>query len=191
MDYDKLNNDQLESLNLERKKNTAIYERESSIIDSETGEILRQENEIIRKGSEEPDFIKLYYSTMLAFNGVKDIPLEFIVALSGYISWTNNGSAMIFLNNKFNRENICKSCDIKEAMYKRYIARCKDNGILIPMKGYRGTYELNPFFIAKGHWKSIKELRAEFDFSEGKWIRTIKSDNNEKTHGDDENTNLP
>ena len=189
MDYNKLNDEQLESLNFERKRNISIYEKESNIIDAETGEILRQESEIIRKGSEEPDFIKLYYRTMLAFNGVRDIPLEFIVCLSGHISWSNNGSAMIFLNNKFNRENICEACDIKEAMYKRYIARCKDNGILIPMKGYRGTYEVNPFFIAKGRWKSIKDLRAEFDFSEGKWIRTIKSDN-EDIPEDEENANL-
>ena len=176
MNLDVLTDEQLESLNIGRKRNTAIYERENNVIDVETGVIIRQESEVFKKTSEEPDFIKLYYRTMLAFNGAHDIPLEFIIALSGHISWSNHGKAMIFDNNKYNRENMCEACQIKEAMYKRYIKRCRDNGILIPMNGYRGTYEVNPFFIAKGHWKSIKELRAEFDFAEGKWTRVMGKD---------------
>ena len=64
-------------------------------------------------------------------------------------------------------------CDIKEAMYKRYIGRCKDAGLIFSTS-YRGTYEVNPFFIAKGKWDSIKALRTQFDFINGTWTRHIE-----------------
>ena len=59
-------------------------------------------------------------------------------------------------------------------MYARYLSRCRENGLLMPKKGYRGIYEVNPFFIAKGKWDHIKELRASFNFVSGKWERVTE-----------------
>ena len=65
-------------------------------------------------------------------------------------------------------------------MYKRYIGRCKDSGLIFPTQ-YRGTYEVNPFFVAKGKWDSIKALRATFDFVNGKWTRHLEEEAPETT----------
>lgn len=158
----------------EREKNTTFYTQEQIVTDVTTGEIISATSKTITKTSNEPDYVKLYYKTMLAFNGADDIPLQFVIALSGYITWTNDGEPMIFNNTKITKEQICKTCQIKESMYTKYITRCRENGLILPVKGYRGTYEVNPFFIAKGKWESIKKLRTTFDFVDGKWTRAIE-----------------
>lgn len=154
----------------ERGKTVTVYENAQSIVDITTGEIIQQSYDSVSKTSTEPDFIKVYYQTMLAFNGIHDIPLEFILAIAEHVSWSNEGSPLVFNNVKLTREQICNTCNIKESMYAKYISRCKDQSILIPTK-YRGTFEVNPFFIARGKWDSIKKLRAEFCFTDGTWVR--------------------
>ena len=158
------------------QRNVAFYDHTETIIDQTTGEILSQTSKKITKTSGEPDFVKLYYKTMLAFNGADDIPLQFILAMSGCMTWTNEGEPMLFHNTKITKEQICKACGIKDAMYTRYISRCRENGLIFPKPGYRGAYEVNPFFIAKGKWDSIKQLRTTFDFVGGKWTRIEETD---------------
>lgn len=173
MDTVTLTPEQRAALKLTRESNTAFYDHEQTLVDVQTGEILTSHRETIQKTSGEPDYVKLYYRTMLAFNGVDDIPLAFIISMADHMSWSNDGSPLLFFNTRIVREQICAVCDIKEAMYKRYITRCRDAGLIFPTK-YRGTYEVNPFFIAKGKWDSIKSLRAQFDFINGTWMRHIE-----------------
>lgn len=173
MDTVTLTSEQRAALKLTRGSSTAFYDHEQTIIDEQTGEILTSHRETIQKTSGEPDYVKLYYRTMLAFNGVDDIPLAFIISMADHMSWSNDGSPLLFFNTRIVREQICAVCDIKEAMYKRYITRCRDAGLIFPTK-YRGTYEVNPFFIAKGKWDSIKALRTQFDFINGTWTRHIE-----------------
>jgi hypothetical protein len=171
---------------LERDKNKSLYESEYAVIDKSTGEQLYTERMKFMKVSEEPDYIKIYYSTILAFNGISDVPVNFIIAMAQYIPWTNDGSPMIFRSDKLVREGICRACDIKEGMYYKYINRCREYGVLIEKEGYRAIYDVNPFFIARGRWKSIKELRANFDFINGNWERvTVESPDDEEETGKD------
>lgn len=153
------------------QRNLTVYEKTNIVVDVTTGEVLSQSTDKLTKTSGEPDFVKVYYKTMLAFNGADDIPLQFVMALSGHINWANDGEPMLFHNNKIVKENICKVCKIKDTMYARYLSRCRENGLLVPKNGYRGVYEVNPFFIAKGKWENIKQMRATFDFVGGKWER--------------------
>lgn len=180
MDSTTLTSDQRAALKLTRESNTAFYDHEQSVIDVTTGEILASHRETIQKTSGEPDYVKLYYKTMLAFNGVDDIPLVFILAMADHMTWSNDASPLLFFNTRLVREQICAICGIKEAMYKRYIGRCKDSGLIFPTQ-YRGTYEVNPFFVAKGKWDSIKALRATFDFVNGKWTRHLEEEAPETT----------
>lgn len=156
-------------------KTKTVYERTNYSTDITTGEILRTDTETIKKTTSEPEFIKLYYRTMLAFNGVDDIPLDFVVAISNFLPWSNDGSPLIFKNDKMTHDQIVKTCGIKDSMYQKYIARCKSKGLLFSTK-YRGCYEVNPFFLAKGQWDSIRKLRANFDFVNGKWQRQMETE---------------
>ena len=57
-------------------------------------------------------------------------------------------------------------------MTAKYIKRAVEKGILFSTQD-RGSYEVNPWLIAKGKWEHIRELQAAFQFVDKKWIRTI------------------
>lgn len=175
MDFSTLTTEQLEAIKaVGNGRTTAFYDHEQTVIDETTGEILKTAKQTIRKASGEPDFVKLYYKTMMAFQGVDDIPLKFIISMSSHMSWSNEGQPITFQNTRLVREAICAECEIKDSMCKKYIYRCIDSGILFPKEGYRGAYEVNPWLIAKGRWDNLKELRTNFDFVNGKWSRTVE-----------------
>lgn len=157
-----------------RGKTTAIYESDTSIVDSSTGEILRQEHTTKRKTSSEPDYIKVYYQAMMAVNEISEIPLDFLLALSAQIGFAN-GDRILFYNNKTTRRAISDYCEIGDNMTAKYIKRSVEKGILFTTED-RGTYEVNPWLIAKGKWEHIKELQANFQFVAGRWERTITMD---------------
>jgi hypothetical protein len=154
-----------------RGKTTTVFESDTSIVDSTTGEILRQEHAIKKKTSTEPDYIKVYYQAMMAVNEISEIPLNFLLALSAQIGFAN-GDKILFYNNKTTRRAISDYCGIGDNMTAKYIRRSVDKGILFSTQD-RGTYEVNPWLIAKGKWEHIKELQANFQFVSGRWERTI------------------
>lgn len=156
-----------------RRKKTVLYDYSSDVIDSQSGELLRSERETITKTSTEPDYIKVYYKAMMAVNGIAEIPLDFLLALSAQIGFTN-GDKIYYYNNKTTRRAISDYCKIGDNMTAKYIKRCVSCGVLFPTED-RGTYEVNPWLIAKGRWASIKELQANFEFVGGKWKRVIVS----------------
>lgn len=62
-----------------------------------TGEIVAHEHETKRKISSEPDFIKVYYKSMMATLDINQIPLKFLLALSGQINYANDGDKVFFI----------------------------------------------------------------------------------------------
>lgn len=176
---DKVNNSMREDQFL-RKKNTVVYDEEKTIVDVATGEILNRESIRVTRSSTEPEYIKIYYKTMLSINDISDIPLEFLLALSAQIGYANSDTdAIYFYNNKTTRRIIAEYCKIGDNMVGKYIRRCVMKGILFTTKD-RGTYEVNPWMIAKGKWEHIKELQANFTFLDGKWSRIITMCTDEK-----------
>lgn len=157
-----------------RDKTTAIYESDTSIIDVTTGEIVRQQRKINKKTSTEPDYIKVYYKTMMAVHEIDGLPLKFILSLANNMDYANHkDDVILFYNNKTIRRRISTYCDVSDNMVSRYIKKAEEAGILFKT-GDRGTYEVNPWLIAKGKWDNIKELQARFDFINGRWERTIE-----------------
>ena len=157
-----------------RAKTQVVYESERTVIDQATGEILQSEHNKSFKKSSEPDYIKIYYKAMMAVQGVEDLPLKFILALSCQIGYAN-GDRVIFYNNRMTREAISRYCDVSDGMVSKYIRSAVDKGILFTTQ-YKGVYEVNPWMIAKGRWEKIREIQAEFRFVEGRWRRAITSD---------------
>lgn len=162
-----------------RDRTRVVYESERTVMDEASGEILRREREVNRRSSTEPDYIKVYYRAMMAVQGLDDIPLKFLLALSAQIGFSNNSEQVIFYNNKLTRTSIATYCDVTDGMVSKYIRQAVNRGLLFPLKGYRGAYEVNPWLIAKGKWEHIKELQASFEFVNGRWCRKIVSDNDD------------
>lgn len=160
----------MEELQFKRDKDIALYESRYTVIDTQTGDIVRQEKVEKKKISREPDYIKVYYKAMMAINEISEVPLDFLLALSSQLGYSN-GNSIYFYNNSLTRKNIADYCDVKDGMIKVYIKRSVACGLLFPVS--RGIYEVNPWLIAKGKWENIRELQANFEFVKGKWTRKI------------------
>lgn len=162
----------------QRTKKQVVFETTNQIVDTVTGEILRQESTQKIKTTTEPDFIKVYYKAMLAVNNIDKMPIDFVLALASVITYCNDNKPIYFHNNKTNRDLIAECClkrdgqPISDNMVSRYIKDAKDLGLLFETP-HRGTYEVNPCMIAKGQWKNINKLQASFDFTDGRWTRTM------------------
>ena len=183
MDYTKSNfANQFKSEDDFRRGTTKVeHEYSSTVIEihKETGEIipLKEHTEKSKIISQEPDFIKIYYKAMMAVYDCDELPLTFLLALSSHLSYAN-GNKMLFFNNITNRRTISNYCEIGDNMVLKYIKRCVEKGILFKTED-RGTYEVNPWLIAKGKWENIRELQANFRFVDGKWERIIEMEDNE------------
>lgn len=158
---------------LGREKNKAIYQQEEIVTDIATGEIISSTVRTVTKSSSEPEYIKVYYETMMAFNQIHDVPVSFVLSLSKFLEWTNDGKPQCTTINKRVKEMMCEDCNVSLPQINRYIKKSVENGLLF-RTAYRGVYEVNPFMIAKGKWDSIKKLRANFDFIDGKWTRAVE-----------------
>lgn len=155
-----------------RDKNKAFYTYTENVVDQLTGEVLASTQKTIAKTSAEPDFIKVYYETMMSFHQIHDVPVSFILSLSKFLEWTNEGRPSTVTLNKRVKNIMCEDCKVSLPQIDRYIKKSVDNGLLFRTE-YRGVFEVNPFMIAKGKWESIKELRTQFDFVGGRWERVV------------------
>lgn len=150
-----------------------IYERiQSEIIIDENGTVIQENTKCdsLVKSSPEPEFIKIYYQTMLAFNDIEGIPLNYLLSLSKFIEWANPDTPMFVTINKRVKDEISKDCNISISHLDRHIRNSVNFGILFKTE-YRAVYEVNPFMIAKGKWESIKNLQCRFSYVNGKWER--------------------
>ena len=162
-----------------RAKRQVVYENNETLVDTATGEILQLRQTQKIRTTTEPDFIKVYYKTMLAVQGIEEMPLEFVLALSSVITYSNNPNTPIyFYNNAANRKIISECCmnkkgqPISDNMVARHIITATKMGLLFKTPN-RGIYEVNPCMIARGRWENIRGLQAKFDFTEGKWSRAV------------------
>lgn len=116
---------------------------------------------------------------MAAFSGLKNFPTNVLISFSSHITYANaKKEQMEIFFNKRNKGQIAKECNISVSMLDKYIKKCVDAGLFFKTD-CRGVYKLNPFFLAKGEWGNIKELRAEFDFTGNKWTYTKKFEEEE------------
>ena len=72
-----------------KKKNTErhdIYVETTTEVNTETGEILSKQKTTVGRAIKEPNYIKVYYESMLAFNQINNLPVSFILsaALSAF-----------------------------------------------------------------------------------------------------------
>lgn len=152
-----------------RNKTRVLKENTNTVVTPD-GEILQETVDTAKMVSTEPDYIKIYYETCMAFNAVKGIPAELLIEVGKRMTYSNKGGGMLFQNTKAAKDEICDALGIKQDMYNKYIKRAKDQGLLVPTK-YRAIYEANGFFIAKGEWRSIEKLRQTFNYIDGTWSK--------------------
>jgi len=149
------------------------YKTDIVTIDHETGEVLKEETATHIRISSEPNYIKLYINTLLAF---KDLPktlnpilLEFLT----YMTYADIGSkrgGQIIMTNSYMKKNIAENLNLTLDSINKGLFKLEKAKIFKRID--LGTYQVNPHLFGKGEWKDIKAIRATFDFNNGE----IKTD---------------
>lgn len=148
----------------------ALYRTEEAVTDVVTGEVIETRVVTAHRIEREPNFVKLYIDTMKAFNGAHDIPTDVLLAFTEYVDYANSDreQQQIYLPKPI-KQKIAEKVGISFSMVDKYIKKMVDAGVLFK-SNCRGFFIVNPWLIAKGDWKNISKLRAEFDFFDGTWV---------------------
>lgn len=146
----------------------------TDLVDSTTGEIIKSETIKNFKVEAEPDYVKVYLNTMCAFTGLSLALSPILFEFCKYMTWSNKGQ--ILRIDKFVKESVAEAVNLKiDRINQALRAICK-SGIFIKDPNYRGLYHVNPYFIARGDWSNIKDLRGEFSFTDGKFTIKVEED---------------
>ncbi len=158
--------------------------------DLETGEVKRIVTDEF-KGyiDQEPDFIKIYTNTALCLNNLDPSLAPVIIAFGPYMTYANNPKYKHMVQtNDMIREGVATELGVSPKRVEQLIKKLVETGIFIPIykevenhgiikrTKKRGVYFVNPWVVAKGSWKDIKELQGKIDFVKGDCSFYIEDD---------------
>lgn len=154
----------------EHKLGHVTHENFTETVDFNTGEVMQTLRGTSKVQDKEPDYIKVYLNTMMAFQGVEGISAEFMLSLSRYVEGYINSETtpLIFRNDVYNKSKIAKEVGVTTSMVAKNIQKLSNAGVLIK-SNMRSIYYVNPWLIARGKWSNIKKLQLHFDIVDGTW----------------------
>lgn len=146
------------------KKKKTVRISTNTVVDHNTGEVLR--TEILQTGSKEtePAFVKLYIDDIRRLNDLPQYANKLMYALARSMGYSNIVSMY-----KPIKVLICQETGIAMESLNRAVKLLKKTGILIPVGEGRGLYRMDPNLFGRGKWEDIKKLRLSIDYTlEGK-----------------------
>jgi hypothetical protein len=138
-------------------------EVENIIQTNENGEIINETTTIktnLKLVEKEPAYIKLYLDDLTLLKQLSKMENLILHEIFKITQYNTN----IVILNKFYRENICNSLDIKDQTVRNAISKFAKLDLLL--KEATGVYRLNPFYFATGDWASIKGLRMTIEYTQ-------------------------
>lgn len=162
------------------KKTRAGFVREETevitTIDEKTGKIDTRESTKTTTYSKdvEPDFVKLYVADIVRLKDLPPATEKLLLLIVRNMNYNNT-----FMNHKFLKEMMIKELGIKMDTLNKGITNLRKKGILIPVKGARGLYFVDPELFARGKWEDIRNLRLVIEYnSDG--TKSLKSNAREQ-----------
>ena len=150
---------------------------ERTITKDNNGNIVSDESTMqthLRLVNKEPAYMKLYLddiSLLKQLTKIENLILHEIFKITQY-----NTNRVIL--NKFYRDGICESLEIKDQTVRNAISKFAKLDLLI--KEGVGVYILNPFHFGIGEWSELRGLRMVIEYTnEGKKIEIKGIDNND------------
>lgn len=141
------------------------------VTDNQTGEVMSEKR--VYKGSDEPDFVKLYIDTVCTVKGVRQGLSPILLAFLPHMSYADSndewGGQIIFVN-KALKEQVARRVGLKIDSVNKAIGEFVRGGIFNRVA--TATYQVNPAIFGKGDWTQIKNIRAKVDFR----ARTIEAE---------------
>ncbi len=159
----------------------AVKQTTRTEMDINTGELRRVVSEdVVGFVDQEPDYIKVYVGTQLCLNNLDPNLAPAIIAFGKHMTFANSEKNQhVIYTNELVRKDVANELGCTERRVKQLITKLVENGIFIPFveetekdgvitkQKKRGIYFVNPWVIAKGSWKDIKQLRQQIDFVKG------------------------
>lgn len=152
-------------------------------VDYTTGEVKEEQTITQIKKGVEPNYIKLYINTLLAF---KDLPstlnpllIEFLKYMSYADVTEEDGGQVIYVNIDM-KKRIATKLKITLESVNKGLQRLTNNGVFKRIG--TGTYQVNPHMFGKGEWKDISAIRATFNFNTGEVIANITTEEDNVNH---------
>jgi len=151
------------------KKKRNFY-KETTVTHNAEGIVTTIEQRAVSKDAE-PPFVKLYLDCLLQFKQVSPSLNPILFELLKYMSYASpleldpSGGQIIFLNAELKR----RIAQTTGKTVKRLEQALTD---FVKAKIFRriapGTYQVNAELFGKGDWKEISNIRAIFDFKNGR-----------------------
>lgn len=144
-------------------------------INGETGEVTRvlAEEEAFNKDAE-PPYVKIYTDCQLVFNNVNTALSPYIIAFGRHMTFANFNNPHFrhtVRTDELTRNDVAKCVGVSDRQVQNAIKDLIKAEVFIPIeingKRKRGMYFVNPWVMAKGEWKDIKQLRAGYEFVTG------------------------
>ncbi len=176
----------------QKHKKSLIKSTTDYAVNKDTGEVhitSHKEESIYHDG--EDAYIKLYYSVVLATEGVfnDNVSVKFLTAVAPYISWAggidpteseviddNQPIGQILQLTSYTRNIVAKKLGITPRRVFQILNQLCDKGLL--KKIAVGVYWVNPFLVGKGKWKDVKTVRMAWTSSDHqKKVEFLDADN--------------
>lgn len=142
------------------------------VIDMNTGEIVRREENITRSFPSEPPYIKLYLRDILYLSDLPKTHDKILLALLKKANWANAEYGMVVTLSAGMKRIMAKELNIKSI-------RTINNALSDFVKAEvikridTGIYQLNPYLFGRGDWQDIAKLRMTVTYDLNK--RTFRS----------------
>ena len=170
------------------------YEETHVEVDLQTGEAARIVTDKTIRVEREPEYVKVYINTMLAFRGCDPALTPYLLAFCHFMTYANANDPLercIIQTNGFVRSAVAEAVGVSERAVTKATKKLVEASIFIPIyketkdgtrHQIRGIYFVNPWVVSRGDWASIRSLRAEFQFVSGSGSGVIETAEGERKY---------
>ena len=141
-------------------------------IDTNTGEIIKRKENLVKSYCNEPPYIKLYLHDILYLSDLPKTHDKILLSLLKKSTWANSEYGMIVTLSAGMKRIMANELDFKNV---RTINNALSDFVKadILKRLETGVYQLNPYLFGRGDWQDIENLRMMVNYTlEG---RTFKS----------------
>ena len=142
---------------MSKKKQKVTQQETTTVIDSETGEILKTTDIKSFQVEKEPNYVKMYIDDI---SKLKNIPPSSNEVLNVLVRNMSYGNIVVMI--KPIKDRIMEHTGLSLNTINKSIDNLYKAGILIRQS--RGVYLVDPTLFAKGKWEDIKKLRLVVDY---------------------------
>ena len=148
-------------------------------VDTQTGEVLRSEENITKQYASEPPYIKLYLHDILFLSDLPKTHDKILLSLLRKATWASAEYGMVVTLSAGMKRIMAKELDFKNV-------RTVNNALSDFVKAdilkrlETGVYQLNPYLFGRGDWQDIENLRMTIDYTlEGRTFKSMVEYKNE------------